>query len=33
MVALYGIKDINVPAAHHDETDPYAHLRNAPFFS
>ena len=32
MVAIYGFTDAN-DHVHHDDTDPYAHLRNEPFFS
>lgn len=31
-LAIFGFKDIN-DHPHEDNTDPYAHLRNAPFFS
>jgi len=32
MVCIFGFKDVNYHD-HHDETDPYAHLRNYPKFS
>ncbi|EGR30979.1 hypothetical protein IMG5_119950 [Ichthyophthirius multifiliis] len=32
LVSIYGFDDVNVHE-HHDETDPYAHIRNKPFLS